>query len=668
MATNINTILGWFTTGKKPTQTQFSDSWQSFWHKNEAIPQSSITNLTSTLNKKVEKSEFEAHKADEAAHAAMFEAKEDKTQKGVEGGYAPLNESAKIPSQYLDIKVPTLQQVTEAGDTTNGYIMLTEEKGSRYGRLGYDGFMQTNESEGTIGYLAHDNLSFSGNDGYYSYLQRNELMFGKGGYITRLVPTLIFGNDAIVSLPGKSGTVALLSDIATSSSTLQEITDVGNSTKTPIQVKDVTIGSWAGEKGDVKGIKILNSDDPYFESTITSNYISIFDNNSNENSSMSPNGFAIGNGINGVYGGLGAGYLRLNNSSIIGTLETTTGTFLKIPAHNTVHTNNPKIIPITINGQFADEYGNIDIAAGVGTPVSATQSGIVNNTTLQELGGTDKLINGIRVGQGAGTGVSNTTLGTNVLSVNTTGSNNTGVGFGVLEFNTKGESNTGLGGSALHANTTGSYNDAFGGSALGNNTTGEANTAVGGYALSENLTSSYNVAIGTNALSTMKSGLGQSTAIGSFCMSDATSTDKNAAIGTYALRYNTSGYSNTAIGHTALGLNTSGHSNNAVGNYSLGAVSTGVANVGVGKFAGRYITTGSSNIYIGAEGVANDATANGIINIGNRITVKGTKVSLIGTINIGTTPVFTDNSTALAGGLTAGDVYRATSGILMIAY
>ncbi|KIA93927.1 hypothetical protein OA93_20935 [Flavobacterium sp. KMS] len=103
MTTNINTILGWFKTGKKPTQTQFWASWQSFWHKDEMIPQSSITNLVSTLDAKVEKSQFETHKSDKIAHADLFETKEDKAQKGLADGYAPLDSFAKLTSQYLDI-------------------------------------------------------------------------------------------------------------------------------------------------------------------------------------------------------------------------------------------------------------------------------------------------------------------------------------------------------------------------------------------------------------------------------------------------------------------------------------------------------------------------------------------------------------------------------------
>lgn len=81
MSTNINTILSWFKTGKKPTQKEFWDSWQSFWHKEEEIPQSSIENLSQTLNNKAEKSQFDSHNTDPDAHADSIDKKLDK------GGY-----------------------------------------------------------------------------------------------------------------------------------------------------------------------------------------------------------------------------------------------------------------------------------------------------------------------------------------------------------------------------------------------------------------------------------------------------------------------------------------------------------------------------------------------------------------------------------------------------
>lgn len=76
MATLVE-IYEWFMTGKKPTQAQFWASWGSFWNKSEQIPQSSISGLPGVLNAKAEKAQFDAHKTDENAHAALFAAKAD---------------------------------------------------------------------------------------------------------------------------------------------------------------------------------------------------------------------------------------------------------------------------------------------------------------------------------------------------------------------------------------------------------------------------------------------------------------------------------------------------------------------------------------------------------------------------------------------------------------
>ena len=96
-------IYDWFMTGKKPTQAQFWASWGSFWNKNESIPQSAVSGLTSVLNAKVENDQFNSHKGANDAHATLFQAKEDKTQKGAPNGYAPLDEFTKLAAQYLNI-------------------------------------------------------------------------------------------------------------------------------------------------------------------------------------------------------------------------------------------------------------------------------------------------------------------------------------------------------------------------------------------------------------------------------------------------------------------------------------------------------------------------------------------------------------------------------------
>ena len=52
--TDKTTIKNWFKTGLKPTQTQFWSTWDSFWHKSESLPISSINGLGGLLDGKAE--------------------------------------------------------------------------------------------------------------------------------------------------------------------------------------------------------------------------------------------------------------------------------------------------------------------------------------------------------------------------------------------------------------------------------------------------------------------------------------------------------------------------------------------------------------------------------------------------------------------------------------
>jgi len=45
MVRDLATIKSWFETGDYPTQEEFWDTWDSFWHKNEKIPGTSIEGL-----------------------------------------------------------------------------------------------------------------------------------------------------------------------------------------------------------------------------------------------------------------------------------------------------------------------------------------------------------------------------------------------------------------------------------------------------------------------------------------------------------------------------------------------------------------------------------------------------------------------------------------------
>lgn len=52
--TDKTTIKNWFKTGLKPTQTQFWSTWDSFWHKSESLPISSISGLGTLIDGKAE--------------------------------------------------------------------------------------------------------------------------------------------------------------------------------------------------------------------------------------------------------------------------------------------------------------------------------------------------------------------------------------------------------------------------------------------------------------------------------------------------------------------------------------------------------------------------------------------------------------------------------------
>ena len=230
-------------------------------------------------------------------------------------------------------------------------------------------------------------------------------------------------------------------------------------------------------------------------------------------------------------------------------------------------------------------------------PVSDSQSGIVDNTSLQELGGVDKLINTVRIGLGAGTTTESTAIGTNVLGVNTTGDFNTGVGFEALKANITGSGNTAVGDWALYSSTTGSSSTALGTNALYLATTGFQNNAFGRGSLAACTTGYQNLAFGNSALKLVTTGT------------------FNVGVGNLALQKVTTTSGNTAIG-AAAGQNITGTFNVAVGylsNGETGTTSTGNYNITMGYQSGRALTSGSNNILI--ENITNASITSGSNNI-----------------------------------------------------
>lgn len=69
MSKPINILNEWFKTGKKPTQEQFWELFDSYHHKDSYIPINKISELDSTLQNKVDKSVYESHLSNADAHS-----------------------------------------------------------------------------------------------------------------------------------------------------------------------------------------------------------------------------------------------------------------------------------------------------------------------------------------------------------------------------------------------------------------------------------------------------------------------------------------------------------------------------------------------------------------------------------------------------------------------
>ena len=205
---------------------------------------------------------------------------------------------------------------------------------------------------------------------------------------------------------------------------------------------------------------------------------------------------------------------------------------------------------------------------------------------------------------------SNTALGANALSSDTTGTDNTAVGKKALFKNTEGSDNTAMGFKALSQNTVGG-NTAVGSQSLLSNTAGGLNTAVGFGALLSNTTTNFHTAVGAFALQGNTTGQ-RNTATGSSSLTSNDAGSDNTAVGSASLITNTGGGQNTAIGSAALVTNETGNNNTAVGMNAL-FNSTGSGNIAVGTSAGDQHTADDNNIDIGHQGFTGES---GTIRIG----------------------------------------------------
>lgn len=109
--TDLNQLKNWFKTGLKPTQAQFWAWMESYWHKDEEIPQDKIKGLSESLENKAETSAVEAK-----ANADASELSDDNILKWKEvlnvgelpTNIATIDEDEKQGNVYTKTKVDEL--------------------------------------------------------------------------------------------------------------------------------------------------------------------------------------------------------------------------------------------------------------------------------------------------------------------------------------------------------------------------------------------------------------------------------------------------------------------------------------------------------------------------------------------------------------------------------
>jgi hypothetical protein len=138
---------------------------------------------------------------------------------------------------------------------------------------------------------------------------------------------------------------------------------------------------------------------------------------------------------------------------------------------------------------------------GVTTITNTTAATSTITGAFQVVGGIgvgrDSYFNGVLIGRGAGSVVSNTAVGNGALDSNSTGTHNTSIGNSSLNSNTTGQFNTAVGSGANSVSSTGQYNITIGYNSGNSITTGTNNTIIGSVSGTAGMTSTVIVAAGT---------------------------------------------------------------------------------------------------------------------------------------------------------------------------
>jgi hypothetical protein len=225
-------------------------------------------------------------------------------------------------------------------------------------------------------------------------------------------------------------------------------------------------------------------------------------------------GFAA-NQLGVAVGGASAGYF--SSAGWVGNVVATTVDLTNIEVTNIKAKDGTAAITIadstgivsvsTVLDLTTIEVTNIKAKDGTASASIADSTGVITVTK-------DVIVNGVTLGKGLGSVLTNTALGRSALAANMVGDLNTAVGNLSLTSNTGGTGNTAVGHVAMTSHQGGSLNTAVGAGSLTANLNGNNNTAIGQSALGT-ATGSNNTAVGSAAGSLITNG-NKNTIIGNY--------------------------------------------------------------------------------------------------------------------------------------------------------
>jgi hypothetical protein len=278
----------------------------------------------------------------------------------------------------------------------------------------------------------------------------------------------------------------------------------------------------------------------------------------------------------------------------------------------------------------AQSFAGVKTFANTTNSTSTTTGGVIVSGGLGIAKtlyvGEDSYINGLKIGKGASSLVTNIAIGTSTLAAATTGDKNIAIGTSALAATTTGAENTSLGYNTMAANTAGAGN-----TAVGSNSLTALNNATSTNAL-------RNAALGYNSLTALATGA-YNTSIGSNSFANLTSGNSNVALGNEAGLLITAGTANSSMtGGVVIGADArpaaSGTSNEIVVGYQARGLGSNTSVIGNSNTVNARIF-GALNLP--------DATASTSSTTG-ALTVAG-GIGIAKEVNIGSTTASTSSST-----------------------